>query len=74
MPITTDIADHDLYGPWVALGREQGMRAVLLRLMDERFGLVSEGVREQMETLSARQLERITLRQLQAPSLEDLLS
>ena len=69
MPILNDILDHKV------LGREfkKGELKVLRRLLEKRFGAMPTWAEERLETLSATELEDLSERLLDAPSIEDLL-
>ena len=80
MPILDDIMDHDLFGPAIRQGREEGReeglrheRHILTRQMVARFGPVPTWVKERLNSLSSSEIEEIAIRLLDASSLEDLL-
>jgi phage terminase Nu1 subunit (DNA packaging protein) len=69
MQILNDIVDHKV------LGREykKGELVVLRRQIEKRFGGIPAWVEERLAGLSARELEDLRVRVLDATSLEDLL-
>jgi hypothetical protein len=69
MPILNDILDHKV------LGREykKGELVVLRRLIEKRFGSIPTWAEERLAGLSPRQLEDLSVRVLDAKSLEELL-
>jgi hypothetical protein len=77
MPILDDIMDHDLLGPAIRRGLQQGRvegeQTVVLRQLEKRFGAVPSWARQQIEAMSTPELEGTALRLLDALSLEDLL-
>ena len=81
MPILDDIMDHDLLGPVLrrglqqgrAEGRVEGEQTVVVRQIEKRFGAVPPAARQRLEAMSAPELEEIALRLLDAGSLEELL-
>jgi len=73
MPILNDIMDHEVFGPLIRGGRQDGERTVILRQMAERFGTVPPHVRTYVESLDEPELENIAVRLLKAGSLEELV-
>ena len=77
MPILEDIMDHDILGPVLRQGLEQGRiegeQTVVTRQIEKRFGTVPAWVRQRLEAMSAPEVEETALRLLDARSLEDLL-
>jgi predicted transposase YdaD len=77
MPILEDIMDHDIFGPVLRQGLEQGRvegeQAVVMRLIEKRFGTVPAWVRQRLEAMSTLEVEDTAIRLLDARSLEDLL-
>ncbi len=69
MPILNDIRDHEV------LGREYkaGELVILRRQIEKRFGSVPDWAADQLANLSASELEDLSLRVLDAQSIEDLL-
>jgi hypothetical protein len=54
--------------PW----HEQGMRKILERLLQRRFGPLSDKARERLATLPAERLEELAEAMLDATSLKEL--
>jgi predicted transposase YdaD len=81
MPILEDIMDHDLLGPkireGIAIGRQEGRQEgrlnVLQRLLERRFGPLSEAAVKRLESLSSDELEAAALRVLDAANIEEVL-
>jgi predicted transposase YdaD len=80
MPILNDIRDHELYGREYKRGREEGREegrqhevVILRRLLEKRFGSVPNWAADRLAKLSAKELEELSLRVLDARSIEDLL-
>ena len=81
MPILNDIMDHEVLGPAIRQGVEQGIaqggrreQALILRQIEKRFGPVSSSIRERLDVLSLDETELIALRLLDAKNVEDLLA
>lgn len=65
------------WADWVKMhvrqeGVETGMRAVVLRQLERKFGPLSGEVRRRVEELSNGQIEELALSVLEADRLEDL--
>jgi hypothetical protein len=73
MPILDDIMDHDLLGPILRRGRQEGEQTIVMRLIEKRFGPVPAWARQRLEAMSAPELEETGLRLLDARGLEELL-
>jgi hypothetical protein len=81
MPILNDILDHELYGREYKKGLQQGVQqgvqqgelTVLRRQMEKRFGSLPQWAAERLSKLSAKELEDLSVRVLDAKSIEDLL-
>jgi hypothetical protein len=73
MPILNDIMDHEVIGPAIRKGRLEGERYIVLRQITRRFGPLPTAARKRIESLTAPKLERISLRLLDAGSLDELL-
>ena len=69
MPILNDILDHKV------LGREfkRGELTVLRRLIEKRFGAIPSWAEERLAGRSTGELEELSVRVLDAESIEDLL-
>ncbi len=72
-----DLMDHDLFGPVIRQGREEGReegeRLVVVRQMTELFGRLPGWAEERLEALSPKELEQISVRLLKPSSLDELL-
>jgi len=73
VPILEDIMDHEVFGPLIRQGRAEGTRDTVLRLLARRFGPLPEWARSRIESMSANEIDLVTDRLLDAPSLNDLL-
>ena len=85
MPILNDIMDHKVLGREYKRGRaegiadgrqdgiQQGELRILRRLLEKRFGPIPEWVEGRLSGRSAEDLEAISIRLLEARSLEELL-
>jgi hypothetical protein len=89
MPILNDIMDHKVLGReykrgWaegiqegiqggIQDGIQQGELRILRRLLEKRFGPIPAWVEERLGGRSAEDLEALSIRLLEARSLEDLL-
>lgn len=78
MPLLDDILDNKVLGRefrrGLDLGRHNGELAVLLPLMEKRFGVVPSAVRERLGRMSAEEIQTAALRLLDARSVEELFS
>ena len=74
MPILTDFAEHDWFGPRVKAERAAGERDLLLAQANKRFGTLPDWATERIDSLGAPELKRIGLRLLDVNSLEDLFN
>ncbi len=72
MPILDDFMDHDLFGPVMREGIATGERTLFLKLAAKRFGLVPEWVSERIGQLGNEELEDLSVRLLDAKSLDEL--
>jgi hypothetical protein len=57
----------------MAIGRIEGERSIILRMLSQRFGPVPDWAKDRIEALSTPDLESIAVRLLDARSLEDVL-
>ncbi|HLI82740.1 MAG TPA: DUF4351 domain-containing protein [Bryobacteraceae bacterium] len=85
MPILNDILDHEVLGreykKGLAEGVQKGMQEgvqlgelkLLRRLVERRFGPVPGWAEERLSKMPAQQLEELSVRVLDAGSIEDLL-
>ena len=74
MPITTDITEHDLFGPIIRSARVEGERTLLRNMIGQRYGAIPAWAVQRLESMAAPDLERLGLRLLDSPSLEDLFA
>jgi len=84
MPIILDLEEHTLYGPRhrklleedrvksLAAGQIEGERRLLTAQLTRRFGPLSRAITERLEAMSADQLESLSIRLLDAESLDGL--
>ena len=85
MPIFIDILENKVLGPpykrgleegkqeGLQQGRQEGERKLLRRLIEKRFGPIPDWAEERLASRSAPELEELSLRVLDAQSIEDLL-
>ena len=78
MPIQENILDHEVIGPLVLRGRlegrVEGQFALLLRLIEKRFGEIPPSVLKRITALPSSQVEIAGLRLLDAIDIEDLFT
>ena len=73
MPILNDIMDHKVLGREYKRGLQQGALTVLRMQIEKRFGAIPAWAKERLNSQSATELEALSVRLLDANSLEDLL-
>jgi hypothetical protein len=77
MPILNDIMDHEVFGPEIRrgmeLGRQEGERRLVLRMVEKRFGAVPLWAKQRIEAMSVVDLESVGIRLFDVRSIEDLL-
>ncbi len=77
MPIDLDIRDHEVLGPMLKEGRQEGRHegelAVLRRLIGKRFRALPAWASEKLAALSVPELEDLSDRLIDAGTLEELL-
>jgi hypothetical protein len=81
VPILNNILDHEVIGPEIKkgiqkgelIGRQKEGLTILRRLINKRFGSVPNWAEERLEKLSAKELEELSVRVLDAKSIETLL-
>ena len=73
VPILNDILEHEILGREYKKGRQEGELAILRRQIEKRFGSVPKWVEQRLAKLSAKELEELSVRMLDAKSLENLL-
>jgi hypothetical protein len=69
MPIDIDIREHELF----KAARQDGERKIIRRLIEKRFGALPSWAAEKLTSLSASELEDLSVRVLDARSVEELL-
>jgi hypothetical protein len=74
MPILDDIMDHDVIGPAIRQGQRQGELTILRGQIGKRFGLLPPWVEERLTDSSAAELEDISLRLIDAKSIDELFA
>jgi Domain of unknown function (DUF4351) len=73
MPILNDILDHEVIGREFKKGRQEGELAIIRRLIEKRFGSVPSWAEERLAARTTPELEELSVRILDAKSLEELL-
>jgi hypothetical protein len=73
MPIFIDILENQVLGRQYKRGLREGELTVLRRLIEKRFGAIPGWAEERLASLSAAELEELSVRVLDAESIEDLL-
>jgi hypothetical protein len=85
MPILNDIMDHEVIGPEIKKGIElgiqqgvqqgiqQGELTVLRRQIEKRFGSLPDWAEVRLSQRSAKELEELSIRVLDARTIEELL-
>jgi hypothetical protein len=81
MPIDVDIREHEVIGPLLKEAEQEGERrgerkgelAVLRRLLQKRFGPIPSWATEQLASRSTAEMEELSVRVLDAKSIEDLM-
>jgi hypothetical protein len=73
MPILGDTLDNRVLGREYKRGLQDGELTVLRRLIEKRFGAIPTWAEERLAGRSAADLEELSVRVLDAESIEDLL-
>lgn len=73
MPILGDTLDNRVLGREYKRGLQDGELTVLRRLVEKRFGAIPAWAEERLTGRSAADLEELSVRVLDAESIEDLL-
>jgi hypothetical protein len=77
VPILNDILQHEILGREYKKGRQEGRQegelTILRRQIKKRFGSVPKSAEERLAKLSAKELEDLSVRVLDAKSIESLL-
>ncbi len=78
MPIQIDLLENDFLGPIILKnrqeGRQEGELTILRRLIEKRFGTMPVWAAEKLATLPPSELEDLSVRVLDAASIEELLA
>jgi predicted transposase YdaD len=72
MPILNDIMNHEVIGPLIRQGRQEGRQDVLHRQLEKRFGHLPAWVETRLKSLSGADLDDLAVRILDAHRLEEL--
>ncbi len=72
MPILNDILSHEVIGPAILQGQQQGRQEILRKLIEKRFGPIPEWVDTRLASFSASELDDVAVRLLDITHLEDL--
>jgi hypothetical protein len=73
MPIFIDILENKVLGREYKRGLQEGELNVLRRLIEKRFGAIPSWAEDRLANRSAADLEELSVRVLDAQSIEDLL-
>jgi hypothetical protein len=73
MPILGDILDNKVLGREYKRGLQEGELTILRRLIEKRFGVIPSWAEERLTDRSAADLEDLSVRALDAKSIEELL-
>jgi hypothetical protein len=73
MPIFGDILDNKVLGREYKRGLQDGELTILRRQIEKRFGAIPGWAEERLTGRSAADLEKLSVRVLDAESIEDLL-
>jgi len=69
VPILNDISEHEVLG---RARQEEGL-TIVRRLIEKRFGSVPKWAQQRLAKLSAKELEELSVRLVDAKSIESLL-
>jgi hypothetical protein len=73
VPVLNDILDNKVLGREFKRGRREGELTVLTRQIEKRFGAIPGWAQERLAGRTTDELEELSVRVLDAQSLEDLL-
>ena len=73
MPILNDIMDHKVLGREYKRGAQEEALTISRRLVEKRFGAIPTWAEERLNSFPITELETLSVRVLDAKSLEDLL-
>jgi hypothetical protein len=82
MPILNSILEHEVIGPAILQGRREGIHegiqrgalGVVRRLLESRFGPLTEVVERRLGALTEAELADLSVRVLEANGIEELFS
>ena len=78
MPILDDIMDHDVIGPAIREGLQQGRQEEVLKILrgqiSKRFGAPPAWVEDRLANSPIAALEDLSLRLLDVPSIDELFN
>lgn len=74
MPILNDIMDHEVIGPAIRQGRQEGRSEILKRLLEMRFGSLPAWVEPRLSALSVSELDDLLVRVFDVTRVEELFS
>jgi hypothetical protein len=78
MPILNDIMDHDVIGPAIRQGIQEGMQKEGLKVLRgqiaKRFGPLPSWVEARLANLPIAVIEELSLRLLDAPNIDELFN
>jgi hypothetical protein len=72
MPILNDILDHEVIGPAILQGRQEGRREVLRSLLEKRFSRIPDWAEARLASLPSDDLDGLVARILDASRIEEL--
>jgi hypothetical protein len=73
MPIDLDIREHEFLGPIIKQAEQKGELTILRRQVEKRFGALPGWAAKKLAALSASELEDLSVRVLDAGTVEELL-
>jgi len=73
MPIHIDLMENEVIAGYYRLGLQKGELTVLRRQIEKRFGVLPGWAEERLAARSTTELEELSVRVLDAQSIEDLL-
>jgi hypothetical protein len=74
MPILDDIMDHDLLGPAIRQGIQEGELTIVRKMLNKRFGTLPDWADQRLTNLSSPEIEDLSLRLFDAKTLEELFT
>jgi hypothetical protein len=72
--LNLDLRDNAVVRPLIEEGRQEGVRALLLDLLAEKFGAVPTWAAERLQTATSEQLDRWARSVLRATTLDEVIS